>query len=165
MDHLSLPSGANHYLQVPFLEGIPYGFFEYGTRHVWNTESLHRGNIRGARSDWDTYPQAVLGYHPDVASISNRSLVELLVGPFIQNWIFRDLFNTVLQRPISQEEGCLEIFSLGYSTFKTLTTKSFFRELISLLITIELRHGADAYNTLHLSYKTWILCQMDLGAS
>ena len=134
MDHLPLPNSTDQHFQVPFLEGIPYdnqGFLGYDTRQGWNIENLRHGNIRGARSEWNAYSEAVLGNHPDVASISNGNLVELLVGPFVQNWIFYGLFNTVLERTISPEEGYVEENgSGGSSTSKYLTTKPLFRELV-----------------------------------
>lgn len=111
MDFLPLPNGLGSSCSlVPDLGGPDYdneGFKGYPTRQGWKIDKLRRGDIIGARDEWNEYSQICMkGIPPDQLPKSGEELIMGVIAPFIQTWIFFGLFHEALGRRISRSE-CL----------------------------------------------------------
>lgn len=134
MDFLALPGGLQEGAIVPDLGGPDYdncGFKDYPKRQGWHIEKLMKGDIDGARDEWNEYSQIVMrDVPPDQLPEAAEDLIKAVVGPFIQTWLFFGLFHEALGRPVLRKE-CSLIPRAHHSPRKRyLSAQSLFAEFM-----------------------------------
>jgi hypothetical protein len=132
MDLLTLPVSLTSHDLVPDLGGPEYdnaGFKGYPTRQGWQIDKLRKGDITGARLEWDEYSQICMKDIPaDQFPESSEDLIMAVTGPFIQTWIFFGLFHEALGRSVLRSECLVTRVDQDGSTKKYLSARLLFAE-------------------------------------
>lgn len=116
MDFIAAPSQAEHVL-VPYLGGrYDDGWFgSYGSRAGWNPASLRRGDVAGARVDYD---EASAHYVP-------LEQLRQQAARFVQTWLFFGLLTESLNGPeIKRSTFTRTVLSADGAPLNVLTTEA-----------------------------------------
>lgn len=134
MDFLALPKGLRNGTYVPDLGGPEYdnlGFKDYPRRQGWHIETLLKGDIVGARDEWDIYSQRVMHDVPqDEMPETDEDLIKAVTGPFIQTWLFFGLFHETLNRPVYWKECSLTLKDHTGSAKRYLSAQRLFADFL-----------------------------------
>jgi hypothetical protein len=97
------------------------------------TQQLRQGHIPTAREKWNNYSQVVLSQHDNFESIHvlDAVLPQILVRPFVQNWLPCGLFQATLSRPFGEEEYVVTRSESASSMMQYMTTNKLFAEFVS----------------------------------
>lgn len=169
MDFIPLPYGVHSHQPIPDLGGPDYdyeGFLGYDLRQGWNLDRLRKGDIVGARGDWNEYSQLVLkDYAPETLPETGEELINAVVAPFIQTWLFFGLFHEVLGRQVAREECSVPavdgIEQDGSVRRRSLSAAKLFTEFLSRKSQVKNNSAWAARVSRCLREAAWVLSDLD----
>jgi hypothetical protein len=169
MDFIPLPYGINSHQHIPDLGGPDYdyeGFLGYDLRQGWNLDQLRKGDVVGARLDWNEYSQLVLkDYAPETLPETGEGLINAVVAPFIQTWLFFGLFHEVLGRPVTREECSIPAVvateQVSLVRPRSLSAAKLFTEFLSRKPQVKNDSAWAARVSRCLREAAWVLSDLD----